>query len=329
MSRLVPRKGFDVVLDAVARLDGVHVAIIGTGRDAGRLARHARALGDRAHLLGSVPQTELPSLYACADVFAMLCRDRWAGVEAEGFGIVFLEAAACDVPSVAGRSGGSPEAVLDGQTGVVVEARDVDAARDAIGRLVRDDAWRRQLGDAGGRARPRRLLLRRARGPARAARRRVARHARSSDLTDRYAHRVPDVDDGSRIVTASWASVALFAVTAVPAAAGVTALNAVALATALALFVVGIAVWLWGFAIALVRSASGDDIVVASLFLLQGSPPRPVRRNLYLALAASVVIAGATGTADAFGILVPMLPIGLIGLWGARHGTFPPRKDRA
>jgi hypothetical protein len=140
---------------------------------------------------------------------------------------------------------------------------------------------------------------------------------------------VPDADDGSRIVTASWASVALFAVTAVPAAAGVTALNAVALATALALFVVGIAVWLWGFAIALVRSASGDDIVVASLFLLQGSPPRPVRRNLYLALAVSVVIAGATGTADAFGILVPMLPIGLIGLWGARHGTFPPRKDRA
>jgi len=140
---------------------------------------------------------------------------------------------------------------------------------------------------------------------------------------------VPDADDGSRIVTASWASVVVFAVTAVPAAAGVTAFNAVALATALALFVLGIAVWLWAFAIALVRSASGDDIVVGSLFLLQGSPPRPVRRNLYLALAASVVIAGATGTADAFGILVPMLPIGLIGLWGARHGTFPPRKDRA
>ncbi|HEY6316316.1 MAG TPA: glycosyltransferase family 4 protein [Acidimicrobiia bacterium] len=150
VSRLVPRKGFDVVLDAVARLDGVHVAIIGTGRDAGRLGRHAGGLGARAHLLGSVPQTELPSLYACADVFAMLCRDRWAGVEAEGFGIVFLEAAACGVPSVAGRSGGSSEAVLDGQTGVVIEPRDVDAARDAIGRLVRDDAWRRQLGDAAG-----------------------------------------------------------------------------------------------------------------------------------------------------------------------------------
>lgn len=138
-----------------------------------------------------------------------------------------------------------------------------------------------------------------------------------------------DADDGSRIVAASWASVVLFAVTAIPAAAGVSALEGVALGTAVALFVLGIAVWLWGFGVALVRNASGDDIVVGSLFLLQGSPPRGVRRNLYLALAASVVLAGATGAADAFGILVPMLPIGLIGLWGARHGTFPPRKDRA
>ncbi len=137
-----------------------------------------------------------------------------------------------------------------------------------------------------------------------------------------------DADAGSRIVTASWASVAVFAVTAIPDALGVSALNPVALGIAVTLFVLGIAVWLWAFAVALVRSASGDDIVVGSLFLLQGSPPRAVRRHLYLALAASVAIAGATGTADAFGILVPMLPIGLIGLWGARHGTFPPRKDR-
>ena len=140
---------------------------------------------------------------------------------------------------------------------------------------------------------------------------------------------MPDADDGSRIVLASWASVILFGITAIPAAAGVSALRGAALGVSVTLFVIGIGVWLWGFAIALVRSASGDDIVVGSLFLLQGSPPVGVRRNLYLALAASVVIAGATATTDAFGILVPMLPIGLIGLWGARHGTFPPRKDRA
>jgi hypothetical protein len=139
---------------------------------------------------------------------------------------------------------------------------------------------------------------------------------------------VPDADDGSRIVVASWVSVILFAVAAIPAAAGVSALRGAALGVSVTLFVIGIAVWVWGFGVALVRNASGDDIVVGSLFLLQGSPPRGVRRHLYLALAASVVLAGATATNDAFGILVPMLPIGLIGLWGARYGTFPPRKDR-
>ncbi len=150
VSRLVPRKGFDVLLDAVAPLEDVHVALVGTGRDAARLARRARRLGARAHLLGRVPESELANLYACADVFAMLCRDRWAGVEAEGFGIVFLEAAACDVPAVAGRSGGAPDAVVDGKTGVVVAPRDVDAARAAIERLVRDHVWRGRLGAAAG-----------------------------------------------------------------------------------------------------------------------------------------------------------------------------------
>ena len=71
-------------------------------------------------------------------------------VETEGFGIVFLEAAACDVPSVVGRSGGSHEAVVDGQTGTVVEPRDVDVVRDAIDVLLRDDERRRRLGVAAG-----------------------------------------------------------------------------------------------------------------------------------------------------------------------------------
>ena len=78
----------------------------------------------------------------------MLCRDRWAGLEAEGFGIVFVEAAACGVPSVAGRSGGSPEAVVDGETGFVVEPRDVDAVACALERLLGDDALRARFGTA-------------------------------------------------------------------------------------------------------------------------------------------------------------------------------------
>ncbi len=148
VSRLVPRKGFDVLLDAVTGLPDVQVAIAGSGRDRKRLDERAAPLGARAHLLGRVPDTELPALYAAADVFAMLCRDRWGGLEAEGFGIVFVEAGACGVPSVAGRSGGSHEAVVDGETGVVVDPRDVGAVRDAIRRLLADDGLRARLGAA-------------------------------------------------------------------------------------------------------------------------------------------------------------------------------------
>jgi len=140
---------------------------------------------------------------------------------------------------------------------------------------------------------------------------------------------VPEPYAGRSIVLLSWCSVALFAAVSVPAAAGVSALDAVALATAVTLFLVGIVVWLWAFLAALVRSANGDDIVVGSLFLMQGPAPRTVRIQLYTALALSVALAAGTGASDAFGILVPMLPIGLIGLWGARYGVFPPRRDRA
>src|SRR4029077_4008086 len=145
VSRLVPRKGFDVVIDAVAALPGVQLAIAGAGRDRKRLER--RAAG-RAQFLGRVSDADLPALYACADVFAMSCRERWAGLEAEGFGIVFLEAAACGVPAVAGRSGGSHEAVADGATGYVVAPRDVAALRAAIAGLVADDELRTRMGAA-------------------------------------------------------------------------------------------------------------------------------------------------------------------------------------
>lgn len=150
VSRLVRRKGFDVVIDAVSgldrsRFDTVQFAIAGAGRDRARLERHARG---RAEFLGRVADIDLPALYACADVFAMCCRDRWGGLEAEGFGIVFLEAAACGVPAVAGRSGGAHEAVADGETGYVVTPRDVGAVRDAIGRLLGDTELRTRMGGA-------------------------------------------------------------------------------------------------------------------------------------------------------------------------------------
>jgi phosphatidylinositol alpha-1,6-mannosyltransferase len=150
VSRLVPRKGFDTLLRAAARVAPRHpalvVAIAGAGRDRGRLERVARRSGAPVRFLGRVPEEELPALYGAADVFAMLCRNRWGGLEQEGFGIVFLEAAAAGVPQVAGRSGGSHEAVVDGVTGFVVE--DVAGAADALGRLVEDPALRTRMGSA-------------------------------------------------------------------------------------------------------------------------------------------------------------------------------------
>jgi phosphatidylinositol alpha-1,6-mannosyltransferase len=147
LSRLVPRKGFDVLIDAVVGLDGIELAIAGRGRDRRRLERRAGGRGD-VHFLGPVPQHELASVYACADVFAMCCRERWGGLEAEGFGIVFLEAAAAGVAAVAGRSGGAHEAVVDGETGFVVPPREVDRVAGAIDRLCRDSSLRAGMGSA-------------------------------------------------------------------------------------------------------------------------------------------------------------------------------------
>jgi phosphatidylinositol alpha-1,6-mannosyltransferase len=150
VSRLVPRKGFDVLIDAVVGLPDVELALAGAGRDRKRLERRAaeRGIAERVRFLGRVPDDDrFPRLYASADVFAMPCRDRWGGLEAEGFGIVFLEAAAAGVPAVAGRSGGSHEAVLDGETGFVVDGR-VPEVRAALAELLGDDARRARMGAA-------------------------------------------------------------------------------------------------------------------------------------------------------------------------------------
>jgi phosphatidylinositol alpha-1,6-mannosyltransferase len=153
ISRLVPRKGFDTLVRAAARLRHRHpdlvVAIAGAGRDRARLEQLARECGAPVRFLGRVPDEQLPALYGCADVFAMLCRTRWMGLEQEGFGIVFVEAAACGVAQVAGASGGAPEAVLHGETGLVVdEPGDPAAVADAIGALLADPARRAAMGAA-------------------------------------------------------------------------------------------------------------------------------------------------------------------------------------
>src|SRR5579862_6807470 len=153
-SRLVPRKGVDVLIEAMTRLlpprQGLTLAVAGAGRDLGRLRRLAGRLAVPARFLGRVSDADLADLDGAADVFAMLCRDRWGGLEQEGFGIVFLEAAACGVPQVAGASGGAAEAVDDGVTGLVVaRPRDPDAVALALASLLDDAELRSRMGEAG------------------------------------------------------------------------------------------------------------------------------------------------------------------------------------
>lgn len=154
VSRLVPRKGMDVLIRAAARLAPIHpeleVVIGGSGRDRPRLERLAAELAAPVRLVGRVDDHDLPGLYGAADVFAMACRNRWLGLEQEGFGIVFLEAAACGVAQVAGESGGAAEAVLDGETGLVVdEPQSVAALADALRALIIDPDRRAAMGAAG------------------------------------------------------------------------------------------------------------------------------------------------------------------------------------
>ncbi|MGA1332112.1 MAG: glycosyltransferase family 4 protein [Ilumatobacteraceae bacterium] len=161
VSRLVPRKGFDVAIKAIAevarraragalqsgisahKLEAITMLIGGTGRDRERLQKIIDETGAPVRLLGRVSNDDLPLLYGCADAFMMLCRNRWAGLEQEGFGIVFAEAAAGGVPQIAGDSGGAAEAVVDGETGyVIADPHDVKTVADRLVALLEDDRAR-------------------------------------------------------------------------------------------------------------------------------------------------------------------------------------------
>jgi hypothetical protein len=129
---------------------------------------------------------------------------------------------------------------------------------------------------------------------------------------------------GHRTVEASLAGTALFAVTAVPAVAGVDGLKLPAAVVSLVLFVVAIPLSLLALARAAVRTARQEDrITVGGLFFLQGSAPKPVRRLLIGSLLVSVGITVATVAGEPFGVLQPVFPLALCAWWAARHGTFP------
>ena len=151
VSRFIPRKGHAEVLHAVAELraigHNVRAKIVGRGRLEGRLRKVAETLDIPADFHVNVPWTELPARYREMDIFAMPCRNRWLGLEQEGLGIVFLEAAASGLPVVVGASGGAPETVLPGRSGFVVHDR--EGLVEALQMLVSDPIRSKHMGEAG------------------------------------------------------------------------------------------------------------------------------------------------------------------------------------
>jgi phosphatidylinositol alpha-1,6-mannosyltransferase len=155
VSRLVPRKGQDVLLrgwpQVLARHPRARLLLVGGGPLEASLRKTVAAEG-LAHsvvLTGGVPSDQLPEHYAAGDVFAMPCRTRRGGLDVEGLGMVFLEAAACGLPVVAGTSGGAPETVREGVTGHVVDPRSPAAVAGVLADLLDDPARARAMGTAG------------------------------------------------------------------------------------------------------------------------------------------------------------------------------------
>lgn len=152
VSRLVPRKGQDVLISGLGelrrRVPGARLMIVGGGPHEEALRRLAEEAGVAEHVVftGMVADDELPEHFAAADVFAMPCRERRRGLEVEAFGIVFLQAEAVGVPVIAGNIGGVPDSLVDGRTGVLVDGTDTSAVIDALVELLGDVDRRCRMG---------------------------------------------------------------------------------------------------------------------------------------------------------------------------------------
>lgn len=159
VGRMVRQKGFETLLEAWAlgsidqrSIDhDARLVLVGDGPRQAVLRRLCRQLGleSSVHFAGRVPRERVPGLLRQADVFALPVRTRLAGLNPEGLGMSFLEAAASGLPVIVGRSGGAPETVIDGRTGYVVEPDDPWAVAERIDHLLADPARARTMGAAG------------------------------------------------------------------------------------------------------------------------------------------------------------------------------------
>jgi phosphatidylinositol alpha-1,6-mannosyltransferase len=153
VGRLQRRKGHDLVLEALKRFGGaarrIRYVIVGDGDERNRLEQMVADfdLGSVVVFAGKVSSADLPRYYAASDLFVH--PNRVDGADFEGFGIVFLEAAASGLPVIAGRSGGVPEAVLDGVTGSLVSGTDSAELTRVMSEFIGDARRRREMGAAG------------------------------------------------------------------------------------------------------------------------------------------------------------------------------------
>lgn len=150
VSRLVQRKGQDqlirVLPEVRRKYPGTRLVVVGEGPDRRRLERLARSTGDAVFFTGALARDDMRDLVAAADIAAVPSRTRLSGLDVEGLGIVYLEAQAAGVPVIVGDSGGAPETVQDGETGIVVSGRDRQALERALDTLLGDDSLRATMG---------------------------------------------------------------------------------------------------------------------------------------------------------------------------------------
>ena len=155
LARLVTRKGQDEVIRALPRvLEKIPSAVylmVGQGPDKSRLMDLVSSLGlsNRVIFVGYVPDEQLLDHYSLADVYIMASREISAGGDVEGFGITFLEAGACGLPVIGGRSGGVPDAILEGQTGLLVDPEDSRDIAGALIQILSHDDLARRMGERG------------------------------------------------------------------------------------------------------------------------------------------------------------------------------------
>lgn len=155
VGRLVHRKGQDTLIEAlpliIKEFPEAHLLFVGVGPHLEYIHKRAIQLNVLSHIsfVGRVPYQEIPQFIGLGEIFAMPSRSRLAGLEVEGLGIVYLEASACGLPVVGGKSGGAPDALLEGETGFAVDGRNPSAVADAILRLLRDPELGKKMGKRG------------------------------------------------------------------------------------------------------------------------------------------------------------------------------------